>query len=361
MSSLRIVWIALTEGVRYLWTRDADKCVYSGITRSMAVNVVFTKVFQSLAVKYLAFDMDVTQTPYTAAEIDVPSIEGLGPLTVIGSGMVSIVFEGLLEGETVVVKTKRRGIAAKVRAGVRQAKFLARAADYLFDTSTAEVVDEVEAMILAQLCYLTEAKNQDLFYAAFEYNDSIVIPKVRAATDAYIVMDKLVGAPINPTHKEAYAKLLITVQTKSIICDSIFHADIHLGNVVFMDGRLGILDFGLVYTLSRKEQNMVISFLECIVHKKYTEFAHIICGLLVPVYHNERLVEELAEVVKACNMVFETPVISKISAITRKHHLRVSTVNVYNILLGISTNDALMAYLCPDSGALMAQVFSGFV
>jgi len=362
MSCLRIAWIAFTEGIRYLWTRDADQCVYSVITRSIPVNVVFTKVFQSLAIKYMAFDMDVNQTPYTAAELDYPSIAGLGELKVIGSGMVSIVFEGLLDGETVVVKTKRKGIEAKVREGIRQAKFIAWVADCLFQTTITDVVEEVDDMIVAQLCYVKEAKHQELFYTAFDYNDLIVVPRVRAATDAYIVMDKLSGTPLLPSQKELYAKLLITVQTKSIVCDGIFHADIHLGNVVFMDGRLGILDFGLVYPLSRQEQNMVISFMDCIVHKKYSEFAHIICDLLVPpAALNETLTAELVQVLKDCNLVFGVHDISKLTATIRKHHLRISAVNIYNILLGISTSDSLMNFLCPDSGTLMSQVFSGFM
>lgn len=362
MSYLRVGWIAFTESLRYLWTRDADQCIYAIITRSMAVNVVFTKVFQSLAVKYMAFDMDVNQTPYTADELDYPSIKGLGPLTVIGSGMVSIVFEGLLDGETVVVKTKRKGITSKVHEGIRQAKFIAWVADCLFKTTIGEVVEEVDTMIMTQLCYLTEAKHQELFHAAFEYNDLIVIPKVRAATDTYIVMDKLTGTPLLPSQKELYAKLLVTVQTKSIICDGIFHADIHLGNVVFMDGRLGILDFGLVYPLSRQEQNMVIAFMECIVQKKYTEFARIVCGLLVAEsVINDTLNAELAAVAKDCRMVFGAIDISKMTTIIRKHNLRVSNSTIYNLLLGISTSDSLMTYLCPDSGALMSQVFSGFM
>ena len=327
----------------------------------MEVNVVFTKVFQSLAVKYMAFDTDVNQTPYTPDELDVPCIEGIGPLMVIGSGMVSIVFEGRLDGESVVVKTKRKGIAAKVHEGIRQAKFIAWVTDCIFKTTVGEVVEEVDAMIMTQLCYLTEAKHQEIFYEAFEYNDLIVIPKVRAATDTYIVMDKLTGAPLLPSQKELYAKLLVTVQTKSIVCDGIFHADIHLGNVVFMDGRLGILDFGLVYPLSRQEQNMVITFMECIVHKKYTEFARVICGLLVEESVNDTLIAELAAVANDCNMVFGAIDISKITSTIRKHNLRVSSSNIYNILLGISTSDSLMTYLCPDSGALMAQVFSGFM
>jgi predicted unusual protein kinase regulating ubiquinone biosynthesis (AarF/ABC1/UbiB family) len=360
MSCLRIAWIAFTEGLRYLWSRDADQCVYSVIARSMAVNVVFTKVFQSLAVKYMTFDMNVNQTPYTAAELDYPCIEGLGPLTVIGSGMVSVVFEGTLDGQAVVVKTKRKGIASKVCDGIRQAKFIAWVADGLFKTTVGEVVEEVEAMIMTQLCYLTEAKHQQLFYDAFEYNDLIVIPKVRAATDAYIVMDKLTATPLLPSQKELYAKLLITVQAKSIVCDGIFHADVHLGNVVFMDGRLGVLDFGLVYPLSRQEQNMVISFMESIVKKNYTEFAAIIGGLLVSA-SNETMTAEIVEMVKECNMVFGVREISKITSIIRKYNLRVANPNIYNILLGISTSDSLMTYLSPDSCALFAQVFSGFM
>jgi hypothetical protein len=91
------------EYARSLWT---GKFRYEHVSRQcISINVLYSKFFQSLAAKYNTH-FHLEQINYSTEEIEIPLISNP---TIIGSGMISIVFEGYLDNNLVIVKTKRKG------------------------------------------------------------------------------------------------------------------------------------------------------------------------------------------------------------------------------------------------------------
>ena len=58
---------------------------------------------------------------------------------------------------------------------------------------------------------------------------------------------------------------------KSVFYDSLYHADLHSGNIIFMKEKdhqgindilkIGVIDYGIIGKLTREEQNIFFTFL----------------------------------------------------------------------------------------------------
>ena len=250
---MEVTGIILCEYIRSLWTRNYryEKVAYDCIR----VNVMYTKLIQAIAAKYKSIYIHIDKIPYTEDEINIPDIQ---EAKIIGSGMVSIVFEGLQDDKMVVIKTKRVGIEEKIQKGLQSIYEFTRWIDW-FTFSKYDlfsVYTELSEMVLSQLDFEMEAQNQIEFKKMFEYNPTIVVPEIYSYTNNQIVMSKLVGTPFDSLiDKEPYGKILASVIVKSLVLDGFIHSDIHVGNVVFMNDQLGILDFGLMVKLTKMERN----------------------------------------------------------------------------------------------------------
>jgi hypothetical protein len=83
--------------------------------RCIRMNIIYAKFFQSIAAKH-NFHTAVHTIPYTDDEISYPI--DINTIGVIGSGLISIVFEGMLNNDHVVIKTKRKHIEQRVKTSL---------------------------------------------------------------------------------------------------------------------------------------------------------------------------------------------------------------------------------------------------
>jgi predicted unusual protein kinase regulating ubiquinone biosynthesis (AarF/ABC1/UbiB family) len=152
--------------------------------------------------------------------------------------------------------------------------------------------------------------------------DYIKIPKVYSEITKQIpnviVMERIVGYTIYnicPEDKDKYAKILAKFNFKSVFYDSMYHGDIHPGNVFFIkelkvksnasidnddeydsddDGdsddhdhdkkykyKIGVIDFGIVGRFSREMQNTIFQLFKYLYEKNHEKVAHCIIHNLV--------------------------------------------------------------------------------
>jgi predicted unusual protein kinase regulating ubiquinone biosynthesis (AarF/ABC1/UbiB family) len=271
-------------GCEYIRSKCTGTYRYEYVARQcMSINVLYSKFIQSLAAKYNTH-FQIDQIPFSMSEVVVPDIQNP---TIIGSGMVSIVFEGIKNDKLVIIKTKRKGIDKKIHDGIQSLYQFASWIDFFTYSKygMVSIVHNVSDVMISQLDFEQEAINHRKFSTMFAYNKSIVIPELYESTDT-LVMSKLIGKQLrdlSPEEKEFYAQQLITVIVKSLIIDGFIHLDFHIGNVVFMENQLGILDFGLMLELSKTERDTLLEILKDFASSEYTSAATKTIAFIHPV------------------------------------------------------------------------------
>jgi ubiquinone biosynthesis protein len=131
-----------------------------------------------------------------------------------------------------------------------------------------------------ELDFVTEAKNAQRFQRNFSGSDDVYIPKIftELMSGKVIVMERLEGVRIDDLagiesmgiDRREIAQKGVDAYFKMIFEDGFFHADPHPGNLFVMsDGKIGIMDFGIVGWLTPElMENMASAFL-AILNKNF--------------------------------------------------------------------------------------------
>ncbi len=197
----------------------------------------------------------------------------------------------LHDGTEVVVKIRRPGIRPRVEADLRLIAELARVAE----RSSAEIaryrpvalVAQLSEAMLDELDFTTEGRNTDRFAADFARNRDVVIPGVHwdYTTDTVLVQDYLDGvAPIDAKRLRAagvdpkrLARIGADAVLDMVLVNGRFHADPHPGNLRGMAGdRVGLLDFGMVGTVTPRRRAELISFVQALAASDAQRMAEVL-------------------------------------------------------------------------------------
>ena len=177
----------------------------------------------------------------------------------------------LPNGDQVAVKVQRPGAEATVEADIalfyqvaRLLKEYVRRLDFI---DAVELVDEFARSIRAELDYRGEARNARLLRSAFDGHEGVVIPRVywtystqRVLTLEYVPGPTLKDASdrLTPGERQALAYQIAEVWMEMIFEHGQFHADPHPANILVLeDGRLGLVDFGIIGRLSTEDMRRV--------------------------------------------------------------------------------------------------------
>jgi predicted unusual protein kinase regulating ubiquinone biosynthesis (AarF/ABC1/UbiB family) len=273
------------------------------------------------------------------------SIQIKRPFVPIKSGTISLIFEGTLKSvqgegqieESVIIKCKRVGVDDKIKDAIFNMNHLisfTRFVPHIKNLNVNDIYNENKQSILDQLSFQKEVRNIEIYYSKWNKPglDYIKIPKVYSEITRQnpnvIVMERIVGDTIYnicPEDKDRYAKLLAKFNFKSVFYDSMYHGDIHPGNIFFIkelkvksnahindsgnsgdddddddnsdngsdDGnsdnndfkkynyKLGVIDFGIVGKFSRDMQNTIFQLFKGLYEKNHDAVAHCIIDNLV--------------------------------------------------------------------------------
>ena len=184
-------------------------------------------------------------------------------------------------GHSVVIKVLRSEIEPMVRQDMEVLAGLAQLAEHVEAFAIwrpTEMIRQLAPMITREIDFGRERQNLEHFGEMLEASDAdVVIPKPvpSLCSQRVLVMDELVGTPLsdfleNCSNEAAsrsgklsdqvdlsgveltelrrvLSETLANVYLAMIFDEAVFHADPHPGNlIVLQDGRLGILDFGMI-------------------------------------------------------------------------------------------------------------------
>ena len=222
--------------------------------------------------------------PFPIAEVERIITEELGvriskaflefsetPLAAASLGQVHRAM--LRDGRDVVVKVQRPDIHQQV---LEDLEALAEIAGVL-DRRTrigkrfhfSDMIDEFRKTLIAELDYRREAHNLTTLADNLAEFEQIVVPRPVPdyTTTRVLTMDHIEGQKVNSlspvalleVNGDALAEELFRAYMKQIFIDGFFHADPHPGNVfITMDGRIALLDLGMVARLAPRLQEQLL-------------------------------------------------------------------------------------------------------
>lgn len=162
------------------------------------------------------------------------------------------------DGRTVAVKIQYPGAGDALRADLAQIARLGRTIGTVIQgIDVKDLVDELQDRMLEELDYRMEADAQDGFALAYADDDEFAVPKLVHGTEHVLVSEWLDGTPLSAIIANGsqadrdragllYVRFLFSGPARA----GLLHADPHPGNYrLTSDGRLGVLDHGLVSRL----------------------------------------------------------------------------------------------------------------
>lgn len=171
------------------------------------------------------------------------------------------------EGERIVLKVIRPGIDKKIREDIQLMYYLAKKLENAFEIGQiigfTNLVKEFERNIFRELDMYIEAGNTDRFFKNFKDSREIYIPRVywEYTSKSVLAMEYIEGIKLDQIDQirahgidpREIALIGLRSFSRQLMEFGLFHADPHPGNTVIMyDGRLSLLDFGIIGYLDEK-------------------------------------------------------------------------------------------------------------
>lgn len=188
----------------------------------------------------------------------------------------------LTDGEDVVIKVQRPGLADKVEVDLTIVMWMARIAArrttwgqrYEVDVLASEFADSLRD----ELDFRIEARNA--IEAKVSLEPGVEVPTIfdHLTTPRLLVMERLRGVPLSKVAEPLPAEVarrvaddLCVSQVTAMLQGERFHGDPHPGNVMIMDeGGVGLIDFGITGRLDAFERASVLQMLVALRHEQPT-------------------------------------------------------------------------------------------
>ena len=188
----------------------------------------------------------------------------------------------LKTGEPVVVKVQRPRVATIIQTDLNLLMELAEQLEnrdpemHLFKPT--ELVREFSRSVRKEIDFMIEAANTDAFYQRFSESTKVKIPKVywEFTNRRVLTLERIDGVPIDATaqldemgfNRAEIAETFVEIFYTQVLSDGFFHADPHPGNVfVLEDGRIGLVDFGMVGRISDDMLRHICNWLSAVLTK----------------------------------------------------------------------------------------------
>lgn len=199
----------------------------------------------------------------------------------------------MIDGREVVVKIQRPGIAGQIDTDLQILRFLMRRAveewPELRAADPEGLLYEFDRTMRGELDFRREAEHLRRFGISFADRDDVVIPEVAddVVTGRVLVMSRLLGTPIRQAREAGFdmadvGRRYLDVVYEMILIQGFFHGDLHPGNVFVMpDGSLGLIDFGMVGTMTDKMRGQLVTMMFALQKADHKTIARVLFDLAI--------------------------------------------------------------------------------
>jgi predicted unusual protein kinase regulating ubiquinone biosynthesis (AarF/ABC1/UbiB family) len=209
----------------------------------------------------------------------------------------------LPDGAEAVVKVQRPGIAARIHADLDTLQWLARVIQRHTEMGrrygAVDWINELRGSLLKELDFLAEATHLRVFAEHLARYEQLYVPEPYPAfcSARVLTMSRVHGSRLGSGRPPRFTELARPRQAEQLLCaylDQVFvhglvHADPHPGNLVAMeDGRLALLDFGMVTSLPVGMRRIMLQLIVAAAEGNGDEVAEICEGMCVSLRPTDR-------------------------------------------------------------------------
>jgi ubiquinone biosynthesis protein len=211
----------------------------------------------------------------------------------IGTASIGVVYQAqLLTGKKVVVKVRRPHISSLITTDFEILLFiiekLEKASSEIRFLGLSKIIKDFFKSTLNELNFQVEAQSCERLKKNLEVIDKegfLVVPFIyrEFTSQEVLVMEFLDGKPFNEFNSleelgpVVVERLLKSVElfTHTLLADGFFHADLHGGNFfVLPENKIGLIDFGLMGTLSKKNRANLIAIMYSLITHNYDNLVY---------------------------------------------------------------------------------------
>jgi ubiquinone biosynthesis protein len=241
---------------------------------------------------------DVPPVPFADVRRELDAAVGLDVFSrldeePIASASIGQIHGALLRsGRDVVVKVRRPGIAEEVALDLDLLRSLTSMAEGRSETARllqlAPLADELESHLRGELDFVEEAHGAEVIAGLVAGFEHLRVPQVvhPHVTETVLVLERVDGVKVTPEHAleqehaRTLARELFRAYVQQITVHGVYHADPHRGNVLLAeDGRLVLLDFGLLGRLDDDTRRTLGLLLLALAQNRAEDVGDLILGL----------------------------------------------------------------------------------
>lgn len=231
------------------------------------------------AVPFEAIHKEMSEALGTPPESAFASID---PAPLAAASIAQVHRARLHDGREVVVKVRRPGIRPIIEADLRLLQVAARKVAKRFPDlrrfHPEGMVRQFRTSLLRELDLAAECHHAERIAASFADDPRLAVPVVHWAytSERMNVQDFVDGIPVADlaalalagVDRKQVARVGAQIILKMMLDDGFFHADPHPGNIfVLSDGRIAVIDFGMVGRLSPARRSEVVNLLFGLVER----------------------------------------------------------------------------------------------
>jgi ubiquinone biosynthesis protein len=242
---------------------------------------------------------DVPPIPFAAVREVIAREIGLEHFTAIdeqplASASIGQIHRALTTtGRDVAVKVRRPGIVEQVDLDLELLRKTASISERRSGTAKLlqlrALSDELEQHLRAELDFVEEAHNAELIARILEeYRTDLFVPRVvhPLVTPEVLVLERVdgikveAGIDLDPARARELARSFFRAYIRQVTVEGVYHADPHRGNVLLTpDGRLALLDFGLIGRLDDDTRTSLALLLLAVAQNRADDVADLILAL----------------------------------------------------------------------------------
>jgi ubiquinone biosynthesis protein len=276
----------------------------------------------------------------------------------------------LLDGTEVIIKVRRPGVVEQIEEDLEIIQNLALTASRRWEFADhydlPSLAKEFADTLRSELDYIREGRNAERFAVnCADIPFSIHIPAVywEMTTARVLTLERIRGIKINELEaldaadidRPALAERAARIILKMILEDGLYHADPHPGNFfIEPDGRIGLIDYGLVGVVDTRTQEQLIDLFLAITSQDTERLVDTMLMLgfsrqPVDRVHMKRDLEHLLSQYygKAIGEIDIGPVLSEALTIVQRYYLQLPS-NLMLLLKTLLMDEALGTMLDPS-------------